>query len=124
MKHLKKFNEGFINRIFNKDEKEAENIYKRIDSLTKEDISYDYDTVIFEVYSFEISGFNIDVSSNFEFSGKEYKLSVEGIKMKASNLICKKIFKKVEKIYNYKDTSVEDEETEFLKKDIKTEFRR
>lgn len=132
MKHIKKFNEGFINRLFNKDEKEAENIYKRMDSLKKEDITIHTGDNVYSIlapsYSFLLNDFQIESISDFGdgpiIGALDYSLKVEGIKMDASNSICKKIFKKAEKIFNYKDTSAEDEEREFLKKDIKISFRR
>jgi hypothetical protein len=133
MKYLNKFNESkvgdFIRKKFNSDEEIAMGIYKKLPELLSAHITKlevgDYD---FERrYSFYIDDFSIIVANDFSGFSKNYYLWVDGVVLKCSETISKKIFKKVSEIYNR--TKVEDakrkaEDDEVIRKDARIHFAR
>jgi len=105
MKYLRKFNEGkigdFIRKKFNSDEETAMGIYKRLPELLPEDITKrEIDRTSFYEYVICIDDFNIE--SCLDFIGFKHKLYVDGVILECSETISKKIFEKLEEIYNKK----------------------
>lgn len=116
---------NFIRRSFNKDEKTAEGIYRKILLLTKDDIIHDNLSLLVDLYQTTIDGFRIDVISAIRFDGLEYLIKVDGVNIDASKSICKKIFNKISNTYNeesIKRLKEEEEDKEYTKKDAKIHF--
>jgi len=116
----------FIRRRFNKDETTAEGIYQKILSLNKGDIIHDDDNdVLYNLYQISIDDFDIKISSSVTVNGFEYSISVDDAKLDASNTICKKIYNKIDSIYNeelHKRVKQEVEDKEYIKKDARIHF--
>ncbi len=119
-----------IRRIFNKDELIGESILSKIDSsiVIENPVNGTHSQT---QYLFEIDNFNMRIYQGHAFdmtSGHSWcvrSLYVDGIELKISNLILKKIFNKVDGIYNrdeYVKEEIKKEQNEMIYKDIKINF--
>lgn len=113
-------------RIFNKDEKIGESILSKLD-LKKESISESGTT-----YTFEIDNFDVSIQRNYAFdttsgsSWYNYGIKVDNISLKISKFTLRKIFDKIDHIYNqeeYDQFESIKEENRMVYKDIKINFR-
>lgn len=128
MKHIKTINEVFgIQRLFNKDERTAEGILKRLKTDNNIIVSQESTRLIGGVggkfiYKLNIDDFNIEIIFSISVSKLEsttgYLLKIDDVIMDSSKSINKKIYKKCEEIYNKDEIEMKD----YIKKDARINF--
>jgi hypothetical protein len=104
----------------NDDEKTAEGILINLDKLSNIDISKNNiamgsDGGKYNNYHFKLDGFEVTSSNNFySFNRRDYFLYVDSVELNVSESICKKIYNKLDKIFN--------SDRDHIKKDAKIQF--
>lgn len=124
-----------IYKYLYKDERPAHGIFNKIDnnlSITENNfigvMSSRY------IYNFDIDGFSISINhrqyeesiDGLWITGSNYELCVDGLNLKCSRSIKRKIWKKVNQIFNKNVIDVNklrEEEERMLRKDIKINFK-
>lgn len=136
MKYIKEFNiyneskiGDFFRKKFNSDEETAMGIFDKIDDnlqITQlNSDSYDMSYYTDNGYQFEIDDFLIVCKSHLSFDRFEHSISIDDVNLKCSETISKKIFKKVDSIFNKENTkrkNQRDEDDKYIKKDAKIHF--